>query len=121
VVLPLGGTVDPGTIVLYECAASLVRAPPCGSEPLRCENPIVSNSVGERIPVVCVDGLVTVLPLAGDCDEDGQTTIDEIIRAMLIVLEEHPVGYCEAADTDLSGTVTVEEVVSAVKTAEGCP
>jgi hypothetical protein len=120
-VLELGGPFDPGTILLYQCMVSLTRVPPCGTEPLRCENAIVSNSRGERIPVVCVDGSVTVLPLPGDCDEDGQTTIDEIIRATLIVLGEHPVDYCEAADTDLSGTVTVEEVVSAVKTAMGCP
>jgi hypothetical protein len=58
----------------------------------------------------------------GDCDGDGQVTVDEIIIMVNIALGTISVSECEAGDIDSSGTITVDEIVTAVNLAlDGCP
>lgn len=60
-------------------------------------------------------------PCAGDCNEDGTTTIEEIVRSVRIALDLEAVDSCPAADRDRNGAVTVDEVVRAVGVAlRGC-
>lgn len=57
----------------------------------------------------------------GDCDGNGQVTVDEIITAVNIALGAAAVEDCGAADTDGDGQVTVDEIVAAVDAAlNGC-
>lgn len=56
----------------------------------------------------------------GDCSEDGQVTVDELLRAVNIALGS-PVDGCPAADVDGDGQVTIDELVQAVNGAlSGC-
>jgi hypothetical protein len=58
----------------------------------------------------------------GDCDDDGNVTVDELITLVNIALGDTDVSECEAGDADGSGTVTVDELVGAVGRALlGCP
>ena len=76
------------------------------------------------------DALVTVtlFPLAaqdtclGDCNGDKSATIDELLRGVNIALGSSSVDVCPAFDRDLSGNVTIDELVAAVSNAlNGCP
>jgi hypothetical protein len=58
----------------------------------------------------------------GDCNNDFQITVDEIVSGVTIALGESSVGNCPAFDTDGDGAVTVDEVIAAVDAAlNGCP
>jgi hypothetical protein len=59
---------------------------------------------------------------AGDCDGDGEVTVNELVTAVGIGLAVRPIEACPPADVDSSGTVEVGELVRAVRAAlEGCP
>ncbi|HSP97737.1 MAG TPA: M14 family zinc carboxypeptidase, partial [Candidatus Dormibacteraeota bacterium] len=58
----------------------------------------------------------------GDCNADGDVSIDELIRGVNIALGDHAVDDCLAFDGDASGQVDVAELVRAVNAAlNGCP
>ncbi|MBX3025547.1 VCBS repeat-containing protein [bacterium] len=59
---------------------------------------------------------------AGDCNADGNVSIDELTRGVGIVLGERDVRECVALDLDGTQTVTIDELVAAVGRAlNGCP
>lgn len=69
-----------------------------------------------------VSGARAAATCAGDCDEDGQVSVAEVIRAGGIALGQRPLVACGQADRDDDGVVTIDELVSAVRAAtEGCP
>ncbi|MCX8072232.1 MAG: hypothetical protein N3C12_07265 [Candidatus Binatia bacterium] len=72
----------------------------------------ITVTVREREPVpACV----------GDCDGDGQVTIEEIIKMVNVALELQPVGSCAAGDANSDGAITVDEIILAVnKALNGC-
>ncbi len=58
---------------------------------------------------------------AGDCNRDGVTSIDELIRSVNVALGKLSVDTCAAADADGNGSVTVEELVAIVdRSLNGC-
>jgi hypothetical protein len=58
---------------------------------------------------------------AGDCNGDGQVSVDELIAAVRILLGTGAVEGCRACDADSSGDVTVDEIIHAVGSAlRGC-
>jgi hypothetical protein len=67
--------------------------------------------VWERVPLRCI----------GDCNEDGEVTIDEIIGGVNVALGLAVLDNCPTFDTDADGTVAVNELVQSVGAAlEGC-
>ncbi len=54
-----------------------------------------------------------------DCNDDGVTTVDELIQAIDIAIGTAPLDGCRAADADGNGLVTVDELVRAVDGALG--
>jgi hypothetical protein len=57
----------------------------------------------------------------GDCNGDGQVTVDEIVTAVSIALGNVPLTQCPAADDNGDGSVTVDELLRAVSAAlAGC-
>ena len=59
---------------------------------------------------------------SGDCNEDGQVTVDELVRAVGAALEEPVPLACWQADTSGDGRVSVDEIVRGVRGAlSGCP
>ena len=58
---------------------------------------------------------------AGDCDYDGQVTIDELVAGVAIALDDRTPDACRPLDRDHSGAVTITELIAAVHRAlEGC-
>jgi hypothetical protein len=56
-------------------------------------------------------------PCAGDCDGDGEVTIDEIVALVSIVLELSSASSCPPGDSNRDGFVTIDEVIGAVSRA----
>lgn len=58
---------------------------------------------------------------AGDCNDDGVVTVDELIVGVSIALGTVPAAQCAAMDTSGEGQVTVDELIAAVTMAlVGC-
>lgn len=51
---------------------------------------------------------------AGDCNEDGQVLVSELVKAVRIVLGEDSVRECVDADVSDDGEVTVDEILRGV-------
>ncbi|MEO8603035.1 MAG: VCBS repeat-containing protein [bacterium] len=59
---------------------------------------------------------------AGDCNASGAVSIDELTRAVSIVLGERDPRDCVALDQNGNGNVSIAEVIAAVGSAlNGCP
>jgi len=57
----------------------------------------------------------------GDCNGDGEVTVDEIVSAVALALGAAGTPSCEAADGNGDGSITVDEVVAAIAAAlQGC-
>jgi hypothetical protein len=58
----------------------------------------------------------------GDCNGDGQVTVNELIEMVNIALGSAAVSTCTAGDGDGDGEITVNEIVAGVNNAlNGCP
>ena len=58
----------------------------------------------------------------GDCNGNGEVTVDELIKGVNAALGTLPVSVCLLLDANGDGTVTVDEIVKAVNaTLNGCP
>jgi hypothetical protein len=58
----------------------------------------------------------------GDCNGDGSVTVDELLIAVNIALENLPAQRCPVFDVNGDGTVTVNEILAGVNNAlNGCP
>ncbi len=57
----------------------------------------------------------------GDCDENGQATVNELLMIVNIVLGNATVASCPAGDADGDGAVQITEIIAAVDRAlNGC-
>ncbi len=60
-------------------------------------------------------------PCAGDCNDDGEVTIDELITGVNLALGTAAGNACPACDSNHDGEVTIDEIVAAVNSAlNGC-
>jgi hypothetical protein len=58
----------------------------------------------------------------GDCDGNGEVTVNELITMVNISLGATPLSSCVAGDANGSGDVTINEIIAAVNNALGvCP
>ncbi len=58
----------------------------------------------------------------GDCNADGMVTVDELLIAVNIALDNLPIESCPAFDANADRTVTVNEILAGVNNAlNGCP
>jgi hypothetical protein len=61
------------------------------------------------------------LPCVGDCGDDRQVTIDDILTMVNIALGNLNVSACPAGNTNRDGQITVDEILTAVNNAlNGC-
>jgi cytochrome c peroxidase len=57
----------------------------------------------------------------GDCNHDGEVTIDELLAAVGMALEQNTLAACVSADANGDGEVGVDELVRMIRlAAEGC-
>ena len=79
--------------------------------------------------LACVATLVATSPTAsgaqtciGDCGQDGQVSIAELITMVGIALGTSELSRCASGDRDGNGAVSIGEIVTAVALAlDGCP
>lgn len=58
---------------------------------------------------------------AGDCNNDGQVSVDELVIAINIALGQAEITACSSADRSGDGVLTVDEIITAVDRAlRGC-
>ena len=58
----------------------------------------------------------------GDCNGDGQVTVNELIVMVNIALGNAPLSQCTAGDANTDGEITINEIIAAVNnTLSGCP
>lgn len=85
--------------------------PPC-SGPQAVSQVIVNESVVTVSSAAC----------AGDCGQDGEVTVEELVLMVNIALGNGSVSQCMPGDSNGDGSITVEEIVKAVNNAlNGCP
>jgi hypothetical protein len=107
--------------------------------PTATETPLVSSTptptqTPTRTPTSPVSATPTSTPTdtatatvppsgcAGDCNGDGVTAINELIRGVNIALEQQPLSNCPAADANGNGTVAINELILGVRAnLDGCP
>src|SRR5512143_3928391 len=78
-----------------------------------------ASALGLWLTYAVANAQVAACP--GDCNGDGQVTIDELERLVAIALDA-VADPCPAGDIDQSGDITINEVVVAVNAAlAGCP
>ncbi|MDX2169769.1 MAG: LamG-like jellyroll fold domain-containing protein [Deltaproteobacteria bacterium] len=59
---------------------------------------------------------------SGDCGDDGQITIDELVTLVSIALDSAPLDTCRAGDAGGDGRITIDDLLRAVNAAlDGCP
>ncbi len=57
----------------------------------------------------------------GDCNGNGEVTIDELVMMVNIALGARPLSDCEAGDSTRDGEITIDEIIRAVTRAlNGC-
>jgi hypothetical protein len=102
------------------CAAPIVGY--CGG----CEVVSGASCVGgtsciARTPTPTPAPTFTPPRCVGDCNGNGQVTIDDILTMVNMALGNAPVTTCEAGDANHDGQITVDEILTAVNNAlNGC-
>jgi hypothetical protein len=124
-------------IAAYRIYRLVTSAPPelvAGSiAPAFSGLPVVEGRV-ERYAVSAVDTFGVESPLSepvvvlrrepqmactGDCNGDGEVTIDELLIGVNIALDLQPLSRCAAFDAGGDGMVTIDELLAAVNNALG--
>jgi hypothetical protein len=71
--------------------------------------------------LACVPARSADAQCVGDCDGDGQVTVNELIKGTNIALGNLPLEECPSFDRNMDSQVTVDEILAAVDAAlEGC-
>jgi hypothetical protein len=77
------------------------------------------SSTGTATPTASGSPNPTPGECTGDCNNDSQVTVDELVRGVKIALGNSPPDTCPNFDADKTGTVTIDELVRAVAAALG--
>lgn len=80
-----------------------------------------ANAEGDTVTVLLnVSGAVS--PCVGDCRDDGEVTVDDLIIMVNVANGAAPIADCLAGDANGDGMITVDDIVAAVNNAlNGCP
>jgi hypothetical protein len=73
-----------------------------------------STATVANTPAQSATPTTTPPPCAGDCNDDGMVTVDDLVMGVNIALNLMPVDACASLDTNGDTTVTVEELIGAV-------
>jgi Ca2+-binding EF-hand superfamily protein len=64
----------------------------------------------------------TPFPCGGDCNDDGEVTVDELLTMVNIAQGHASVSACRAGDANHDGVITIDEIIAAVNNAlNDCP
>jgi hypothetical protein len=61
------------------------------------------------------------IPCEGDCGDDGVVGVDDLLQAVTVLLGDASLSTCESLDVNGDATVTIDELLNAVRHAlQGC-
>jgi len=113
---------------LFTCAVAIGAETSAGTYPLPAGEMLGSDPDGLPVPLAGIGGAITVeepLPppaCAGDCDDSGEVSINELLLGVNILINGTALDECPAMDTNGDGVITVNELVQAVNVAlDTCP
>jgi hypothetical protein len=89
----------------------------------KCVNLAANSIIGGDVVISDSDWMIfTCVPsCSGDCDANGEVTVDEIVTGISIALGTREASVCPTLDGDGGGQVTVDEIMLAVTRAlDGC-
>ena len=112
-----GATITPAALLLFDA-----RVIPCN--PVDTRTPTRTATPGPPASPSATPTLTRTPGSAcpGDCNGDGQVTIDELIKGVNIALGQQPLAACPAFDRGGDGQVTIDDLIAAVNAAlTGCP
>ena len=66
------------------------------------------------IPILWMVGATPIYACTGDCNGDGQVTIDELLIGVNIALDLMPLSACPTFDVNMDGIVSINELIVAV-------
>ena len=75
---------------------------------------VLGASPGVTLVVVSSDEEMPASGCLGDCDGDGQVSVEELVEGVAIALEKAEPAQCRALDRNADGMVTIDEVLAAV-------
>jgi ELWxxDGT repeat protein len=79
------------------------------------------GQTGTEVWALPVEAIRRAPSCAGDCNGDGQVTVDELVRGVGIALGTTPLSTCASVDRDGDGAVSIAELIEAVTAAlAGC-
>ncbi len=140
----------PDGAALFTCVLTVGADAPIGPQLIRLENSVMSSLSGLRLPAAdTTDGLLLIenppgstptrtaspsptptpsptsspssMVCAGDCDGNGEVSVNELLLLINRVLGMAPDDLCRAGDLDKDGKITVDEVLIALNRAlSGC-
>ncbi len=101
-----------------DCADGLVLVREPTRTPTSTSTPIMPSPTPTA---TAAPSTPTPPPCPGDCDGDQVVSINELVAAVRIALEEVGVAFCPAANPDRDLVVAIDELVRAVRAAlDGC-
>jgi hypothetical protein len=112
--------------LLYTCSVRIASSTLPGNFRLTNSTQLAFSPGGMSLSGVAGRSGVIVVSLVpvtctGDCNADGEVSIDELIMGVAIALGSLPLGACSTLDFNGDGTVTVNELIAAVNNAlYGC-
>ena len=98
--------------LVYTCDVAIAPGAPPGQYLLMNSNTQAADPDWNPLPTTGTDGVVVVVPCTGDCNTDGQVTVDELVLAIVIAQEQAAIGACPAIDSNDDGRAGITEVVS---------
>jgi hypothetical protein len=113
----------PDGATLFTCTDAIKRTALPQQYPLTCSGAHATDSSAHPVPAACTNGAITVTtPCVGDCNGDGEVTIDELLTGVGIGLGSIPYDQCPAFDADRNQSLTIDELLQGViDTLDGCP
>lgn len=110
-------------VTLFTCTDAIKRTALTQQYVLMCSGAQATDSSAHRVPAACTNGVITVTtPCVGDCNGDGEITIDELLTGVGIGLGGIPFDQCPAFDADRNQSLTIDELLQGVIDAlDGCP
>ncbi|MFI5364609.1 MAG: hypothetical protein ACHQ4J_03200 [Candidatus Binatia bacterium] len=114
---------DTVSVIARDKANAVVATIPVGHGPFalgvgRYELCAASTPTGTVSPVTASPTPTPpTLACVGDCNSNGQVTVDELLAMVNIALTNVDVSACEAGDANHDGTITIDEILTAVSNA----
>jgi hypothetical protein len=117
------GTASPASPAGHSLQRVSVTTPPDNATNFACADTATpQNNAAAMVELAATVACQAAPPCPGDCNDDGQADLDEIIRIINVALGLAELGPCSPADADGNGQLSIDELVAAVASGvTSCP